>query len=111
MKILADAEVHEWFAREVPTSEFAGQRVLVIIPDATRTAPLPLLFRALHDRIGSAAKQVDVLVALGTHPPMPEAAIAKMLGLSDADRAAGTLTRSASEAGKLTRSVSEGRGK
>ena len=36
MKILADAEVHEWFAREVPTSEFAGQRVLVIIPDATR---------------------------------------------------------------------------
>jgi len=89
MKILTAAEVREWFAREVPASEFAGQRVLVIIPDATRTAPLPLLFSALHDRIGTVAKQVDVLVALGTHPPMPEAAIAKMLGLSDTDRAAG----------------------
>ncbi len=89
MKILTDAEVREWFAREVPASEFDGQRVLVIIPDATRTAPLPLLFSELHDRINATAKQVDVLVALGTHPPMPDAAIAKMLGMSDADRAAG----------------------
>ena len=108
MEILTDAEVREWFAREVPTAEFNGQRVLVIIPDATRTAPLPLLFSALHDRIGATAKQVDVLVALGTHPPMPELAIAKMLGMSDADRTAGTLTRSASEVGTLTRSASEG---
>ncbi len=101
MKIFTESEVREWFVREVPTHEFNGQRVLVIIPDATRTAPLPLLFSALHDQIGASAKQVDVLVALGTHPPMPETAIAKMLGMSDADRAAGDVPRS----------VSEGRGK
>ena len=111
MKTLTDAEVREWFAREVPSNEFAGQRVLVIIPDSTRTAPLPLLFSALHDQIGATAKQVDVLVALGTHPPMPEPAIAKMLGMSDADRSPGTLTRSASEGETLTRSASEGGGK
>lgn len=89
MKTLTETEVREWFAREVPVQEFAGRRVLVIVPDSTRTAPLPLLFSALHDRIGSAAKQVDVLVALGTHPPMPVGAIAKMLGMSDADRVEG----------------------
>lgn len=88
-KTLTDAEVRRWFAREVPANEFANQRVLVIIPDSTRTAPLPLLFSALHDRIGGVAKQVDVLVALGTHPPMPVGAIAKMLGMSDVERSAG----------------------
>ena len=99
MNILTDSEVREWFAREIPAAEFAGQRVLVIVPDSTRTAPLPLLFSALYDRIGVTAKQVDVLVALGTHPPMPEPAIAKMLGMSDADRAVGNVTRSVSEGG------------
>jgi len=89
MKTLTETEVREWFAREVPASEFTGQRVLLIVPDLTRTAPLPLLFSALHDRIGATAKHVDVLVALGTHPPMPEAAIAKMLGMNAAERAAG----------------------
>jgi len=89
MHILSESQVREWFACQVPANEFANQRVLVIVPDSTRTAPLPLLFSALHDRISAAVKQVDVLVALGTHPPMPEAAIAKMLGMNDADRAAG----------------------
>ena len=98
-KILTDTEVREWFACEVPSNEFAGKRVLVIVPDSTRTAPLPLLFSALYERIGETAKQVDVLVALGTHPPMPEAAIAKMLGMSDADRTPASLTRSVSEGG------------
>lgn len=100
---MTNAEVCEWFARELPPAEFTGQRVLVVIPDATRTAPLPLLFSALYDRIGAAAKQVDVLVALGTHPPMPEAAIAKMLGMSDADRTPTSLTRSVSECGGASR--------
>ncbi len=89
MQTMSVPEVREWFAREVPSSEFAGQRVLVIVPDSTRTAPLPLLFSGLYDQIGAVAKQVDVLVALGTHPPMPVEAIAKMLGMSDADRASG----------------------
>lgn len=89
LKTLSDIEVHKWFARDVPSQEFAGQRVLVIVPDSTRTAPLPLLYSALHERIGSAAKQVDVLVALGTHPPMADKAISKMLGMSEADRVSG----------------------
>ena len=51
MKTLTDAEVRDWFATQFPASEFRGQRVLVIVPDSTRTAPLPLLFGALHKRI------------------------------------------------------------
>ncbi len=82
---LDPAAVEEWFGTRVPVEEFIGRRVLVIVPDTTRTAPLPLLFGALHRRIGEAATAVDVLVALGTHPPLEEAVIAEMLGIADLD--------------------------
>jgi lactate racemase len=64
-----------------------GQRVLVIIPDGTRTAPIPLLFRLLYERIGRRVARLDYLIALGTHPPMPEEAIERLVGVSAADRA------------------------
>jgi len=83
---LDPTEVEEWFESRVPVDEFAGRRVLVIVPDTTRTAPLPLLFGALHRQIGRAASVIDVLVALGTHPPMEESAIGEMLGIGGLDR-------------------------
>ena len=64
-----------------------GKRVLVIIPDGTRSAPIPLLFPLLNDLIGSRAKQLDYLIALGTHPPMPEAAVDRLVGMPAAERA------------------------
>ena len=87
LEILSDEQVHDWFARELPASDFSGKRVLLLVPDTTRTAPMPLLFRAAHDRLAPVTRQIDVLVALGTHPPMEEAAICQMLGISPADRA------------------------
>jgi len=68
--------------------DFAGRRVLVIVPDATRTAPIGPVFRALFDEIGAAAAAFDVMVALGTHPPMPESAICERLEMTPAERAA-----------------------
>ncbi len=85
--ILSNEQVRQWFSRNIPVEEFAGRRVLLIIPDQTRTAPLPLLFDALCEQIGSVVGQLDVLVALGTHPPIPEEAICRLLGFSEGDRA------------------------
>lgn len=64
-----------------------GNRVLVIIPDSTRTAPLPLIFRLLYRKIGQRATQLDYLIALGTHQPMSDDAIDRHLGVSAAERA------------------------
>ncbi|MGH7129304.1 MAG: lactate racemase domain-containing protein, partial [Planctomycetaceae bacterium] len=66
---MSDDAVRQWIAANVPAAEFHNRRVLMIVPDATRTAPLPLLFDALREQLSDAAK-LDVLVALGTHPPM-----------------------------------------
>ncbi|MEW4530585.1 lactate racemase domain-containing protein [Maioricimonas sp. JC845] len=86
-KVLTDDEVRNWFETTVPVEEFEGQRVLVIVPDYTRTAPLPLLFDALFRRLRPVVAQLDVMIALGTHPPMSEEHICQLLGISPEERA------------------------
>lgn len=65
----------------------AHKRVLVIIPDGTRTAPIPLFFRLLYEQFGHRAAQLDYLIALGTHQPMSPAAIDHLVGATAAERA------------------------
>ncbi len=65
----------------------AGKRVLLIVPDSTRTAPVGLLFRVIHDLIAAETKSLDVMIALGTHPAMTEEAIHRRLEITAAERA------------------------
>ncbi|MBM4075099.1 MAG: DUF2088 domain-containing protein [Planctomycetes bacterium] len=83
--ILSDSQVREWF-ENLDVRDFAGKRILLIVPDATRTAPLPLLFGSLHRRLGPVVSKMDVLVALGTHPPMSDQQIAQLLGITERER-------------------------
>jgi lactate racemase len=78
----ADTEMFAGTERD-PT----GRRVLVIIPDGTRTAPIPLFFELLYERFGSRAARLDYLIALGTHPQMSPDAIDRLVGVSAAERA------------------------
>lgn len=86
MQTLSESEVRQRISERLETAEFADKRVLLIVPDATRTAPLPMLFDAVHGELSGTASQIDVMIALGTHPPMPEPAILKLLGISNEDR-------------------------
>jgi nickel-dependent lactate racemase len=85
---LSAAGVQELLARALETLPLDGKRVLVIIPDGTRTAPIPLLFRLLYEQIGQRVARLDYLIALGTHPPMSEEAIDRLVGVPAAQRAA-----------------------
>src|SRR5690349_11506785 len=64
----------------------AHKRVLVIIPDGTRTAPIPLMFRLLYEQFGRRVAQLDYLIALGTHPPMLQEAIDHLVGVTAVPR-------------------------
>ncbi len=75
-------DMREWLHQHVPLVDFRNRRVLLIVPDNTRTAPLPVLFPALRTMLRPIAKSLDVLVALGTHPPMPLEKIRSMLGIA-----------------------------
>jgi lactate racemase len=48
---------------------FDGKRVLVIIPDRTRTMPMPLFFRAITKSLMDRAQALNFLIALGPIPP------------------------------------------
>jgi lactate racemase len=78
----SDAGVSELVATALPATDYRGRRVLLIVPDHTRTAPVGLLFKAIFAQVGEACRHLDVLVALGTHPPMSEEAICGRLELS-----------------------------
>src|SRR5215208_2398703 len=83
---LIDSEVAEIVAKSCPAESYRGKRVLVIVPDHTRTAPVGLLFQTLHRQIGAATKTFDVVIALGTHPAMSEGAICGRLEISMDER-------------------------
>lgn len=83
---MSEEDVRTWIQTHVPREDFRGQRVLMIVPDATRTAPLPLLFDALYQHLNGVATALDVIVALGTHPPMSEQQICQLLGIRDEER-------------------------
>ena len=71
-RLLTEKEVRRAVLQAVSELYLSGRKVLVIIPDHTRTAPLGPIFRIIYEAIGDRVKQLDYLVALGTHPPMPE---------------------------------------
>jgi len=81
-KPVSSEAVHETIAKACPSDRYRGKRVLLIIPDGTRTAPVGLMFKTLHQQIGAVTKTFDVLIALGTHPPMSEEAICGRLEIS-----------------------------
>lgn len=57
-----------------------GKRVLILIPDGTRTIPLPLMFGLFEKFLSPRVKALDYLVALGTHQPMTDAQLSKLVG-------------------------------
>src|ERR1700677_1019278 len=80
------SQVSELIAQAFPAKDYRGKKVLLIVPDATRTAPIGLVFKTLFSQIGGTTSAFDILVALGTHQPMPEPAICERLEISAEER-------------------------
>ena len=85
-RALTEESVAELLHRGLAPLDFDGRRLLVIIPDATRSAPLPLLYRLLYRELGERVTALDYLIALGTHPPMTDDAIARLVGMDGDER-------------------------
>jgi len=86
--VLGEAEIADIITRGCAALEPAGKRIVVLIPDLTRSGPVPLLFRLLSEELGPRAARLDFMIALGTHHPLPEDGIARLVGMPAAERAA-----------------------
>ncbi|HEY6041448.1 MAG TPA: lactate racemase domain-containing protein [Anaerolineae bacterium] len=81
-RALSEDQIEQITAEALGRLSLDGKRVLVIIPDGTRTAPIALFFRLLIKLLAGQVAALDFLIALGTHPRMSADAISQRLGLS-----------------------------
>jgi len=82
---LTPDQVRSFVGEQLAAVDVDGRSVCVIVPDATRSCPLPLLLSSVHGALRGRASRVTVLVALGTHAPMSEGALAIHLGYRDGE--------------------------
>ncbi len=78
-------------AREAVTdffskNDYAGKRILLIIPDNTRSSPVGEVFKIIYSCLEGKVKSLDCLVALGTHQPMSEEQICTRLCITLSER-------------------------
>ena len=86
-QFLNESDIRGLMTEALARTNLDGKRVLVIIPDHTRTAPIPLFFRLFHELLGGRVAALDYLVALGTHQAMSEEALNRLVGITAAERA------------------------
>ncbi len=88
-RYLTDEEVRAMVREALASPAVNGKRVLVIIPDRTRTMPMPLMFNLLQETLGPRVEALDYLVALGTHPPLTDTQMSLLIGRLVTDGQAG----------------------
>jgi len=79
-RFLTADETREIVRAGLASLSLAGKRVLFIIPDGTRTMPMPQLFGLFREMLDGKVAALDFLVALGTHQPMDDAALSRLVG-------------------------------
>jgi nickel-dependent lactate racemase len=77
---LSESETRELMAEALEQANLKDTRVLILIPDGTRTVPIPMMFRLFHDLLAGRVAALDYLVALGTHQPMSDSALSQLVG-------------------------------
>mgnify|MGYP002641721467 FL=1 len=85
-KAVSEAEVRELIKDSFASRAMKDKKVLCIIPDHTRTAPIDLMFRLVYAELAHRAEWLDFIVALGTHPPMSDEAINHRVGITQEER-------------------------
>ena len=79
-EILAAADVQRFVRSSLDGDDYTGKKVCVLVPDATRSCPLPALLDSVHAALHGRVAELTFMVALGTHPAMSEERLAALLG-------------------------------
>jgi len=77
---LSETEIRSIVADAIEAARLDDKRVLMLIPDGTRTMPMPLMFAIFEELLRPRVKALDYLVALGTHQPMNDEHLSKLVG-------------------------------
>ena len=78
--ILDDGVVRSFIQTQMDGLDLDGRSLCLVVPDATRSCPLPLILSAIDEAIRSRVSSCTATVALGTHAPMTAEAMRVMTG-------------------------------
>lgn len=81
-KSLTESEIRELMREAFREVELQEKKVLVIIPDSTRSGPIHQFFRLFHQLLSKEVATLDFLIALGTHQEMSDQAIRNHLQIT-----------------------------
>ena len=79
--LLSDSVASRFIADALRDEDLAGKSVLLLIPDGTRTAPVPLVVAAVRGTLAELGARLTILVALGTHQPLDPSQLERLIGV------------------------------
>jgi lactate racemase len=85
-EILGPEEIDRFIRTALDADDYTGKRVCVLVPDATRSAPLPPLLDSVYAVLHGRVAELTFMVALGTHPAMTERQLAALFGYPPGNR-------------------------
>lgn len=83
---MTENQVRSIMAKALESVNLKGKRVLILIPDRTRSAPIPMFFKLYYELLGDKVAALDYLIALGTHQPLDEKGITALVGVPADER-------------------------
>jgi len=69
---LSSAEIEDFLSKVANSADISGKRVVLVIPDSTRSCPILQMLEPLYEAWASKAASITALIALGTHAAMSE---------------------------------------
>lgn len=82
---LTDRKIFDAFEKGLSQYDLKGKKIVVLIPDSTRSGPYHILVRSIIRILKPIVNKIDFLIALGTHPVMTQEQIKKFLRISKKD--------------------------
>jgi nickel-dependent lactate racemase len=79
-EVLTDAQIRAFVRERLDATGLDGRSLCVLVPDGTRSVPLPLLLEAVHGAVHGRVAKLTILIALGTHAEMSGEALDLHLG-------------------------------
>jgi nickel-dependent lactate racemase len=78
--LLDPTEVRAFLRARFDALDLDGRSLCLVIPDATRSCPLPLLLDAMQEAAEPRVSSCTAVIALGTHAPMSDESIRALVG-------------------------------
>ena len=79
-RVLDPTEVRSFVRTRFDELDLDGRSLCLVIPDATRSCPLPLLLDAIRQAAEPRVSSCTTVIALGTHAPMSDESIRTLVG-------------------------------